>query len=223
MSPTFVLVPGAGGMASYWHLVQRHLTQHGFANVAVDLPGDDPKAGLPQYVDLVVEAASGVEDAVIVGQSIGGFSASWAAGLLPIRQLILLNAMIPNPGETAGEWWANTGSADAKRTYDIDQGRDPDAPSDDELFLHDVPPENLIDEEQRDETETIFETPWGLSAWPDVPTRVLAGVDDRFFPFVFQQRVARDRLGIEVEGVPGGHLPALSRPAELTEALTRDF
>ncbi len=210
-------------MASYWHLVQQELTQRGFANVALDLPGDDPKAGLPEYVDLVVQAASGVDDAVIVGQSIGGFSASWAAGLLPIHQLILLNAMIPNPGETAGEWWSNTGSADAKRAYDIEQGRDPGAPFDDEVFLHDVPPENLIDEEQRDETETIFEAPWGLSAWPDVPTRVLAGFDDRFFPFVFQQRVARDRLGIEVEGVPGGHLPALSRPAELAEALTRDF
>ncbi len=210
-------------MASYWHLVQQQLTQRGFANMAVDLPGDDPKAGLPEYVDLVVEVASGVEDTVIVGQSIGGFTASWAAGLLPIHQLILLNAMIPNPGETAGEWWANTGSADAKRTYDIAQGRDPDAPFDDEVFLHDVPPENLIDEEQRDETEAIFETPWGLPSWPDVPTRVLAGLDDRFFPFVFQQRVARDRLGIEAEGVPGGHLPALSRPAELAEALTRGF
>ncbi len=223
MSPTFVLVPGAGGMASYWHLVQQELTGRGFANVAVDLPGDDPRAGLPEYVDLVVQAASDVDDAVIVGQSIGGFSASWAAGLTPIRQLILLNAMIPNPGETAGEWWSNTRSGEAKRAYDIEQGRDPDAPFDDELFLHDVPPANLIDEEQRDETETIFETPWGLPAWPDVPTRVLAGIDDRLFPFEFQQRVARERLAIDVEAVPGGHLPALSRPAELTEALTQGF
>ncbi|MDR7086901.1 pimeloyl-ACP methyl ester carboxylesterase [Aeromicrobium panaciterrae] len=223
MSPTFVLVPGAGGMASYWHLVQQELTDRGFANLAVDLPGDDPNAGLPEYVELVAQAASDVDDAVIVGQSIGGFSASWAAGLVPVRQLILLNAMIPNPGETAGEWWSNTGSAEAKRAYDLEQGRDPDAPFDDEVFLHDVPAENLKDEEERDETETIFATPWGLTAWPHVQTRVLAGVDDRLFPFVFQQRVARERLGLEVEGVPGGHLPALSRPTELTEALVREF
>lgn len=223
MSPTFVLVPGAGGMASYWHLVEQELVGRGFQSIAVDLPGDDPQSGLPEYVDLVVQAASGVDDVVLVGQSIGGFTASWAAGLVPVRQLILLNAMIPNPGETAGEWWANTGSGEAKRAYDIEQGRDPDAPFDDEVFLHDVPPENLKDEEERDETETIFETPWGLTTWPDVPTRVLAGVDDRLFPFVFQQRVARERLGVEVEGVPGGHLPALSRLTELTEALVRDL
>ena len=62
--------------------------------------------------------------------------------------------------------------------------------------------------------------PWGLDAWPDVPTTVLAAQDDRFFPFAFQQRVARERLGVEAVPVPGGHLAALSRPAEITDAIT---
>ncbi len=129
--------------------------------------------------------------------------------------------MIPLPGETAGEWWGNTGSAEAKRAYDIEQGRDPDAPFDDEVFFHDVPPENLIDEEERDETETIFEAPWALEGPPDMPIRVLASVDDRLFPLEFQRRVAQERWGIPIEEVPGGHLPALSRPQELTESLVR--
>lgn len=223
MSPTLVLVPGAGGMASYWHLVQQQLTDRGIESVAVDLPGDDANAGLPEYVDRVVQAAADLDDVVIVGQSLGGFSASWAAGLVPARGLILLNAMIPNPGETAGEWWGNTGSSAAMRAYDIDQGRDPDGPFDEQIyFLHDVPMENLdAEEEQREEADKIFEAAWDLPAWPDVPTRVLAGIDDRFFPFEFQKRVARERLGLDIEGVPGGHLPALGRPDELTEALLR--
>jgi len=50
---------------------------------------------------------------------------------------------------------------------------------------------------------------------------VLAGRDDRFFPLEFQRRVARDRLGIAAEAVPGGHLAALAHPAELTDELTR--
>jgi pimeloyl-ACP methyl ester carboxylesterase len=54
-----------------------------------------------------------------------------------------------------------------------------------------------------------------------VPTRVLAGRDDRFFPLEFQRRIAGERLGTEVDSVPGGHLVALSRPAELTDQLTR--
>ncbi|GAA3533025.1 alpha/beta fold hydrolase [Aeromicrobium panaciterrae] len=221
MKPTFVLVPGAGGMASYWHLVVKELASRGYASVAVDLPGDDPAAGLPEYVDIVVDAAAGIGDVVVVGQSIGGFTASWAAQLIPARQLVLLNAMIPLPGETAGEWWGNTGSAEAKRAFDIEQGRDPDAPFDDEVFLHDVPAGNLIDEEARDETDTIFEAPWGLDTPPDVPIRVLAGVDDRLFPLEFQRRVALERWGVHIEEVPGGHLPALSRPIELTESLIR--
>ena len=52
-----------------------------------------------------------------------------------------------------------------------------------------------------------------------MPTRVLAGRDDRFFPLDFQRRVARQRLAAEVDVVPGGHLVALSRPAELTARL----
>jgi hypothetical protein len=50
---------------------------------------------------------------------------------------------------------------------------------------------------------------------------VVAGRDDRLFPLEFQRRVARERLGTDVDVVPGGHLVALSRPAELTERLSQ--
>jgi len=50
---------------------------------------------------------------------------------------------------------------------------------------------------------------------------VIAGRDDRFFPLKFQRQVARERLGADVNEIPGGHLAALSRPAELTDQLTR--
>ncbi len=32
------------------------------------------------------------------------------------------------------------------------------------------------------------------------------GSDDRLFPLEFQRRVVRDRLGIDVDAMPGGHL-----------------
>jgi pimeloyl-ACP methyl ester carboxylesterase len=183
-APTYVLVPGAGGVASYWDLVRRELSDRGLASIAVDLPGDDPAKGLPEYVDLIVEAAAGLDDVVLVAQSIGGFSGSWAAARLPTSRIVLLNAMIPLPGETAGEWWDATGSAEARRDNDIREGRDPDANFDLETyFLHDVPADALasLSAEARDEADAIFATPWGLDAWPDIPTTVLAGRDDRFF------------------------------------------
>lgn len=220
-SPTYVLVPGAGGMANYWHELSAHLTARGVASVAVALPGPDLDAGLPQYVDEIVRVAEPLGQIILVGQSLGGFSASWAAERLSPDGLVLLNAMIPAPGETAGQWWEATGSANARRLNDVLAGRDPDAPFDPEvMFLHDVPHEVIAAMgEPQDESEAVFATGWGLEAWPDVPTRVLAAADDRLFPLSFQREIARKRLGVEVEVVPGGHLCALSHPAELAAVL----
>jgi len=47
----------------------------------------------------------------------------------------------------------------------------------------------------------------------------VAGADDRFFPVAFQQALAHDRLGIEADVLPGGHLIALAHPAELASYL----
>ena len=65
---------------------------------------------------------------------------------------------------------------------------------------------------------TPFGQPW-TQPWPDVPTRFLAARDDRFFPIELQRRVVPERLGVDVDEMPGGHLVALSRPAELAERL----
>jgi hypothetical protein len=47
----------------------------------------------------------------------------------------------------------------------------------------------------------------------------VAGADDRFFPAGFQRAQIRDRLGIEADVRPGGHLIALSQPEALTRYL----
>jgi hypothetical protein len=40
----FVLIPGAGGVAWYWHRVVPLLREAGHGAIAVDLPGDDERA-----------------------------------------------------------------------------------------------------------------------------------------------------------------------------------
>jgi hypothetical protein len=47
----------------------------------------------------------------------------------------------------------------------------------------------------------------------------MAPRDDRFFPLTFQRRVTKERLGLEVDEIDGGHLPMLSRPTELAGRL----
>jgi hypothetical protein len=59
--------------------------------------------------------------------------------------------MIPRPGETAGDWWSNTGQREAMCENDLREGRTPGAgPSEPGFaqmtyFLHDVAPE-VVDE-----------------------------------------------------------------------------
>jgi pimeloyl-ACP methyl ester carboxylesterase len=218
---TFVLVPGAGGAAWLWHRVVPELEARGHQAIAVDLPGDDESAGLPEYAAAIVAAAGDHADIVVVAQSLAGFSAPMACARRPVEQLVLLNAMVPVPGETPGAWWDDTGAVEA-RVRAAEAGGYATEFDPQTYFLHDVPAETAASgaAHVRDEAAVAFGQPCAIERWPDVPTRVLAGGEDRFFPLGFQRRVARERLGLDVDVVPGGHLAALAHPAQLADHLS---
>jgi len=132
--------------------------------------------------------------------------------------------MIPAPGETPGAWWDNVGQAEA-RLEAAKQGSWPVEFDLDSYFLHDVDPQVTAagEHHQQPEADAVFGSACEIRSWPDVPTRVIAGADDRFFPLALQQRVARERLGTEPRVVPGGHLVALSEPQELADAFTEGW
>jgi pimeloyl-ACP methyl ester carboxylesterase len=220
---TFVLIHGAGGDSWYWHLVVPELRARGHEVVAVDLPCEDDSAGLPEYADAVVDAIGDRTDLVLVAQSMAGFTAPLVCERMPVDLMVLLAAMVPAPGESPGDWWDNTGWEQARREQNQRDGRDPGAEVDVIAdFLHDVPPDVVADAMARGERRqsgTPFEKPWPLTAWPDVPTRVLICRDDQFFPADFMRRVARERLGITPDEMDGGHVPALNRPRDLVDRL----
>ena len=222
---TFVLVPGAGGSAWYWHLVVPALQERGHEAIAVELPAADDRAGLPQYAAAVVRAIGHRDPTrvILVAQSLAGFTVPLACEHVRPALLVLVNAMIPKPGETPGEWWRNTGHGEAKREQNLRDGRTADAPFDPLVdFFHDVPQPVIDDAWAQGEPRqsgTVFGSPCVFTEWPSVATRVLVGRDDRFFPAELQRRVARERLGISADEMPGGHLVALSQPAELSARL----
>ncbi len=218
---TFVLVPGAGGQAWYWHRLVPELQRRGHTAVAVDLPADDESAGLDAYTDAVVAAVDGRAPVVLVAQSMGALTAPLVCARMPVDLLVLLNPMIPVPGETGGEWWTVTGHDRAVAEHAERDGLSGDLADQETYFFHDVPPEVVAAafEQPFAQSARPFEDPWPLAAWPDVPTRVHSGRDDRFFPVDFQRRLAGERLGREIDVIPGGHLAALSRPAELADRL----
>jgi pimeloyl-ACP methyl ester carboxylesterase len=199
------------------------LETRGHDAIAVRLPADDDSAGWSEYADEVVEALRGRKDVVVVAASLGGFTAPIVCSRRRVELLVLLNAMIPAPGETGNDWGANTKSGAARREYHARIGLKPGETENDAIiYYHDFPAKLATEAQTRTaqtQSMTPMEQPWPLSAWPDVPTRVLVGRHDRMFPFEFQRRVARERLGLEVDVIDGGHMVALSHPDQVADRL----
>jgi pimeloyl-ACP methyl ester carboxylesterase len=203
---TYALIHGGGSSGWDWHLVAPELERRGHEVVAPDLPTEDESAGLWDYADFVVEAVGERADLIVVGHSLGGFTAPLVCARTPADLLVLVAAMVPAPGETATEWWSNTGY---------------EGSGEEDVFYHDVPPE-LADEAKRRErgqADKAMGEPWPLDRWPDVPTKVLLCRGDRMFTPEFQRRVTRERLGIEPDEIDGGHYISISRPHVLAERL----
>jgi len=219
---TFVLVHGAGDAGWYWQLTEAELRARGHHTIAPDLPCGNGTASLDDYAGAVADAAGDRSDLVIVGQSYGAFTATLAASRLPTRLLVLVAGMIPVPGERPGEWWGNAGyqqAADEQARLDGGQtGHD-----DPLISCYNGVPRPLAQQALRrggrGESSVVWNTPWPLDAWPDVPTKFILAQDDRFFPAAFLRRLAQERLHAVPDELPGGHCIALSHPTELSDLL----
>ena len=215
-----MLVPGAGGDTVFWHRLGAELERRGHRALPVELPVRDDSAGLEAYTDTVVAAIGDRSPVVLVAQSMGGLTAPLVCERVPVELLVLLNGMVPLPGETGGEWWTATGQGEAAAAYHRQLGL-PAELDDEQTYFHDMPADVVAAYTAQEFAQSgrPFEDPWPLDRWPDVPTRLVAGRDDRLFPLEFQRKVAAERLGLDVDEVPGGHCLALSHPVELADRL----
>lgn len=207
---TYALIHGAYDIGWYWHLVERELQSRRHRSVAPDLPIEDDNASLRDHAQVVVDAIEAIHDGgelIVAGQSWGGYIAPIVADLAKADRLVLVAPMIPQPGETDVEMWEATGWTFPKGEADA--------------FYHDVDPALAAEAKSRErgQSETTSREPWPLETWPDVPTHVIIGRDDRFFPADWLRGVVRHRLGIEADELPAGHTMALSRPRELVELM----
>ncbi|MBE1492581.1 alpha/beta fold hydrolase [Plantactinospora soyae] len=217
--PCFVLIPGAAADSWCWHLLAAELRARGHDVVPVDLPCDDESAGLSEYADAVIAAIGDRTDLAVVAHSFGGFTAPIVCDRVPVDLLVLLAGQIPTPGEKPEDWWTSTGYLEARREQDARDGRAEDDLA--SLFTNDLPPDLAAEafRHGRQQAGRPFGEPWPLAAWPEVHTRVLLHRDDRFLPVGFARRLARERLGIEPDEMPGDHLGMLGHPTELADRL----
>lgn len=213
---TYVVVHGAADVASNWDLVAAELREHGHDVVAIDLPCEDDSAGWQEYADTVIAAVGDRTDSVVVAHSLGAYTGALVAARMPAQLLVLVAGMVPSPGETANDWWTNSGYVQATAGHEADHDG-----SDIALFMHDVQPDvaAVALAKGRDQSETPMLQPWPLDSWPDVPTRYLLCRDDRFLPAEWAREMVRERLGFTPDEIDGSHCVFLSRPKHLAERL----
>ncbi|EQM83616.1 alpha/beta fold hydrolase [Microbacterium maritypicum] len=219
---TFVVIHGGGDVGWSWHLVAAELRARGQEVFAPDLPADDDTLTLDDYAEAVAELVGAQAGVVVVGHSFGAFTAPLVAERLSADLLVLMAGMIPSPGESPDQWWANSGYVTASAAQSARDGGL--TGNDDPLvsFYNGVPhelAEEALRRERAHPSQAAMERPWPLAAWPDVPTRFVLFADDRFFPAAFLRDLAETRLGVVADELPGGHCAMLSRPVEIAELL----
>jgi pimeloyl-ACP methyl ester carboxylesterase len=232
MTPPFVLVHGAWHAGACWQPLVDELRSRGESVVAGDLPSEDPEATLDDYARSVVVAAEAFDEPVIVvGHSLGGLTIPLIPSRRPVAGLVFVAAILPEPGRVAGETLGpeafSVGFDELAVTQMAEDdgasrwGRDAAVAA----FYHDVPDDLLDDAITALRLQQWGPTreQWPLDAYPDVPMRYVACADDRILDPAWQVKVARERLGVEADVLPGSHSPMLARPAALADLLVAPF
>ena len=226
---TFVLVHGSWHGAWCWERLISELEARGHRAIAMDLPIDDPTAGLGEYAEVVAPLIPD-ESAVLVGHSLGAAVIPLVAARQPVRRMVFLCPVIRRLGLSL----ADQAPLDADvSTYDLSAGRTffDDASSEWEphaaiaAFFPDCDPETAqwAASRLRRQYWRYWEEPNPLTAWPEGERVAIACTDDRIVGIDWARRRIPELLGTAPLELPGGHSPFLSRPAELAAALTADL
>ena len=217
---TYALVHGGWHGGWCWQFVQAELESRGHGSVAPDLPITDPRAGAEAYAAAVL-AALPAEEVVLVAHSLGGLVAPLVATAAPVRKVVYLAAMLPEPGRSVDDR-ARAGQRMTRRGIGRGQVVNDDGSTSFrpdgavELFYPDSPPERAARAVARLRPQhwRITAEPSPVPAATGTPATYVLCTDDR----IIDTDWARSAVPELVE-LPGDHSPFLSRPAELAELL----
>jgi pimeloyl-ACP methyl ester carboxylesterase len=223
---TFALIHGAWHGGWCFEHVEALLEGEGARVVAADLPCEDTDAGAEEYARIVSDAIGAADDLVVVGHSLGGLTAPLLAEARPVRHLVFVCGLLPQPGlslrdqlerepSMLGPAEGETVRDEQDRSYWGDEQAAVDA------LYQDCHPEVArgAAKRLRPQARMPAAEPTPLARWPEVPSTYLVCRDDRITNPDWARRAARDRLGVEPIELPGGHTPMLSRPGHVAEIL----
>jgi pimeloyl-ACP methyl ester carboxylesterase len=224
---TFALVHGAWHGAWCFERLVAELQRRDHEAFAIDLPATDVTAGNVAYAGVIEAALPAGDDVVLVGHSLAGLSVPLVAARRPLRLLVYLCALIPEPGRSlvdrlrTGEPIFVEGFSDTVVRDDEGRSYWPDR----EAAIHD-----LYDDCPRGDAEAAFARlrpqarlpsieACPLDTLPAGPAAYLLAAGDHSIHPAWSRSAARERLGVQAIELPGGHSPFLSRPRELADLL----
>jgi pimeloyl-ACP methyl ester carboxylesterase len=216
----FALAHGGWHGGWCWQLVQAELTARGHTSVAPDLPITDPTAGAVAYADAVL-AALPAEEVVLVAHSLAGLIAPLVAAAAPVRRVVQLAAMLPEPGRSVDDR-ARAGQRMTRRGIGRAQVVNDDGST---SFRRDGALELLYPDSRPDRAAwaiaRLRRQHWRVTAEPSpvpavvaAPTTYVLCTEDRIIDADWARAAAPDLLEL-----PGDHCPFLARPAELADLL----
>jgi len=222
----FVFVHGSGQNARCWERLGGILTAQGHTVAAPDLPKKTNDWGLSEYAAEIARSIGGPET-VVVAHSFSGVFLPLLPGLRPCGLLVFLAAVIPEPGKSVRQQFAEDAGmftqdwiSAGPRWFDPAQRDQLSAeflfPDCDEAAL----PWALGTVEVFDTRHVVTE-PSPLVTWPDVPTASIVASRDRTLTAEWGRKATRRVLGREPFEIDTGHCPHVSRPAELADMLLR--
>jgi pimeloyl-ACP methyl ester carboxylesterase len=222
---TFVLVHGAWHGAWCWSRLLPEMEARGHTSVVMDLPVEDGDATFEDYADAVLRSyAADVEDAVLVGHSLGAMVLPLVVAARPASMLVSLCGLIPN---VHGRPWDDAppmGRPEAYQTVTLDDGSSvfrtfesarltfyADCDTQDARWAFErLRPQN---------SRSLWDRPYPLAQLPNTPRAAIAAVDDAAITIEFSRAVTNPRLGVDLIEIAGAHSPFLARPGELARLL----
>lgn len=223
---TLGLLHGAWHGAWCWDALVPRLAALSLPSIAMDLPAQEPNAGLDRYAHVAVEALAGVDDLVLVAHSLGGLVAPLVPQLRRVSAIVFLCGLVPEPGRSAREQAAALPGiySEAYRRAPIERRDDGStampASVAMELLFEDCDPALASDAVTRLRPQhwRLFTETSPMASWPDVPTHIIACREDRLLG-VDGQQAAAHMLGVDIHWLPGGHSPMLANPGHLASVL----
>jgi hypothetical protein len=226
---TLVLLHGAWHGAWCWAPLREELDSRGIASIAVELPAEEPDAGIHRYADAVVRAVDGHDRPIVVAHSLAGLFAPVVAERLDARGLVMLAALWPEPGRSAREqarelpgiYTDAYREAPQVRYADGSTGMPLEAAC--TLLYQDCEPQaaSAAAVRLRPQHWRLWAEPCPLAGWPSVPTIGYACREDRLLGAEGMIR-GTARASAPLAWLDSGHSPMLSVPGALAEALVTD-